>query len=161
MKLFTTFYIGETFFGIEILQVKEINNLNRYTFVPDCPDYIIGLLNLRGQIITIFDLAKRIGLSKTEQGKNTRNVILKTDDETRKHRDDKLLKQRLGNDPVGFMVDRVGDVVEIKDEQIVKAPANITDIAKEFISGVVELEKELLIILNLAEVVGYKEARNV
>lgn len=160
MQQFTTFYVGDTFFGINILQVREINNMLRYTPVPDSVEFIKGLLNLRGQIITIFDLAKRIGRDNSEIKNATRNLILKTDQETIALRDKGLIKSKVGNDAVGFIIDRIGDVVEVSDDQIAPAPANSGDVAKEFISGVVELENDLLILLNVPELVMYKgEAR--
>ncbi len=81
MKQITTFYVGNTFCGVNILQAKEINDHMNYTMVPDSPEYIKGLLNLRGQIITVFDLAKRLGRDATIINNDTRNLILKTDKE--------------------------------------------------------------------------------
>lgn len=152
MLQLTTFYIGETLFGVNILQVKEINNQMRYTPVPDSADYIKGLFNLRGQIITIFDLAKRLGRADTTIGEKTRNLILKTDAETKGIKN-RVMVDETGSDAVGFIIDRIGDVIEIDDESIQSAPANVGDISKEFIRGVVELKDDLMIILNVLEVI--------
>lgn len=148
----TTFYVQDTLFGINILQVKEINNQMRYTPVPDSADYIKGLFNLRGQIITIFDLAKRLGRGDTVISEKTRNLILKTDQETTLLREQFKLSE-IGNDAVGFIIDKIGDVIEIDEEMIQQAPANVGDISKEFIKGVFELKNELLIILNVNEAI--------
>lgn len=156
---FTTFYVGNTFFGINILQVKEINNNMRLTPVPDSPESIKGLMNLRGQIITIFDLSVRLGRQATGITKNTRNLIMKTDAETLRLRSDGLLTSvdLVGNDGVGFIVDEIGDVVEVDADEIEPAPANVQDVQKEFISGVVELEDRLLILLKVAELIDVRE----
>ncbi|PID28934.1 MAG: hypothetical protein CSB55_02380 [Candidatus Cloacimonadota bacterium] len=154
MVQFTTFYVGDTFFGINIFQVKEINNNMRYTKVPDSPGYIKGLLNLRGQIITIFDLAKRLGREETEIKEKTRNLIIKTDEETGKIRAKGLFTEKVGNDAVGFIIDKIGDVVEFDEEEIVPAPANVHDVSKEFIHGVYETEDDLLILLNVSEIIN-------
>ncbi|MCK9328284.1 MAG: chemotaxis protein CheW [Candidatus Cloacimonetes bacterium] len=148
----TTFYVQDTLFGINILQVKEINNQMKYTPVPDSADYIKGLFNLRGQIITIFDLAKRLGREDTMIGDKTRNLILKTDQETTLIREQFDIPE-IGNDAVGFIIDKIGDVIEIDEEMIQSAPANVGDISKEFIKGVFELKDELLIILNVNEAI--------
>ncbi len=154
MIQFTTFYVGNTLFGVNILQVKEINNQMRYTPVPDSIDFIKGLFNLRGQIITIFDLAKRLGRKDTLIGEKTRNLILKTDIETVLLRE-KFKLEEIGNDAVGFIIDKIGDVIEVEEEQIQQPPANVGDISKEFIKGVVELKSDLLIIINVSEVIRY------
>jgi len=157
MVQFTTFYVGETFFGINILQVKEINNHMKYTPVPDSYDYIKGLFNLRGQVITIFDLARRLGREACEIKNTSRNLILKTDAETDTLRKQGLLKEKTGVDAVGFIVDKIGDVVEIDESRIAPPPANVGDISKEFIVGVVEMEKDLLILLNVPFVINFAE----
>jgi len=151
---FTTFYVGETLFGVNILQVKEINNQMKYTPVPDSADFIKGLFNLRGQIITIFDLAKRLGRADTKIEDRTRNLILKTDAETSMIRSSSKLEE-IGLDAVGFIIDKIGDVIEVEDSDIQPAPANVGDISKEFIKGVVELKDELLIILNVQEIIRF------
>lgn len=154
MIQFTTFYVGKTLFGVNILQVKEINNQMRYTPVPDSVNFIKGLFNLRGQIITIFDLAKRLGREDTVIADKTRNLILKTDVETVLLRE-KFKLDEIGNDAVGFIIDKIGDVIEVEEDQIQQPPANVGDISKEFIKGVVELKNDLLIILNVPEIIKF------
>ncbi|HPY96865.1 MAG TPA: chemotaxis protein CheW [Candidatus Cloacimonadota bacterium] len=154
MMQFTTFYVGKTLFGVNILQVKEINNQMKYTPVPDSADFIKGLFNLRGQIITIFDLAKRLGRHDTDIQDKTRNLILKTDVETALIRSSNKIEE-IGHDAVGFIIDRIGDVIEVEDTDIQSAPANVGDISKEFIKGVVELKDDLLIILNVQEIIKF------
>lgn len=154
MKQVTTFFLGETFCGVDILRAKEINDHMKYTPVPDSPDFVKGLLNLRGEIITIFDLAKRLGRKETEIKEQTRNLIIKTDSEASELIEQDLLQDRIGNDAVGFIVDKIGDVISVNDSDIKPAPANVGNIAGEYISGVVELEDNLLVILDLEELIN-------
>lgn len=150
-----TFFLGKSYFGINILQVREINNLLRYTEVPDSSPFIRGLLNLRGQIITIFDLAGRLGRPVTEIREKTRNLIMKTDAETEYLREQGLLGpgHMIGTDALGFVVDAVSDVVEVEESNIQPPPPNISGIEAKFISGVAEMKSELLIILNIKSLV--------
>lgn len=154
MRQFNTFYLDNALFGIDIFLVRELNRLLQFTPVPDGPDHIKGLLNLRGQVITIFDLGKRLGLPSRAIGSKTRNIILKTDAETAVYRRNEWLDASIGDDPVGFLVDRIGDVVEVEEGRIESPPANAGDIATEFVSGVVELPEDLLIVLNVTKLVG-------
>ncbi len=154
MKQFTTFFIGDTYFGINILQVQEINSQTNFTPVPDSSEYIRGLLNLRGQIITVFDMSKRLGREGINEDAKTRNLILKTDNQTEELRREGLVTSRIGNDAVGFLVDKIGDVVEVEEEDIKPAPANIGEVSNEFVEGIVELDDKLLIIVNVEELVN-------
>lgn len=128
-----TFYLNETLFGIDITLVKEINRNIEYTPVPDARPYIVGLLNMRGQIVTLFNLQKLMDYeSESEKLKNS-CIILKT----------------LPNDPnqIGFLIDRLGDVEDINVNECEAPPANVGGIDGEYINGVVKLKTELLLIL--------------
>ena len=149
-----SFYLDDALFGINILLVQELNRLMEYTPVPDGPEYIRGLLNLRGQVITVFDLGKRLGLEKRTITPRSRNIVLKTDRETAAFRNHGLLDATVGEDAVAFLVDRVGDVVEVEGDQIESSPANIGKIATEFVTGVVELPEDLLVLLTVERVVS-------
>ena len=83
---------------------------------------------------------------------------MKTDKETENLREKGLLKETVGYDAVGFIVDKISDVYRVDDEEIDPPPANVGDVSKEFISGVVEMENDLLVILDTAVVIGYKKA---
>ncbi|MEA1971754.1 MAG: chemotaxis protein CheW [Candidatus Cloacimonadota bacterium] len=154
MKQVTTFFLGDTFCGVDILRAKEINDQMKFTPVPDSPDYVKGLLNLRGEIITIFDLGKRLGRKQTEIKDNTRNLIIKTDNAANDLIESGQLTDSIGNDAFGFIVDKIGDVVSLNNKHIKPAPANVGNIAGKYIYGVVELENQLLVIFNLEELVN-------
>ena len=72
-----TFYVGNSLCGIDITDIQEINKQTAsLTWVPKAPDYVVGVLNLRGMIVTILDLGKKLGLSPLTLGKNSRNIIV-------------------------------------------------------------------------------------
>ena len=71
-----TFYVGQALCGMDILNVQEFNKLMDMTTVPQAPDYVMGILNLRGQIVTIIDLGKKLDLGSTELSEMSRNIIV-------------------------------------------------------------------------------------
>ena len=131
---FLTFYLCERLFGIDITLVKEINRNVEYTPVPDTDPHIVGLFNMRGQVVTLLDIAILMGYEKKEWGGKATCIILKA-------------RQ---NDPsqAGFLIDRCGDVLDVEEEEHELPPANTVGISGEFLQSVVKLEKELLIIID-------------
>lgn len=135
---FVTFRIDSNLLGIDILNVREINRILDITPVQHAPDYIRGLVNLRGQTVTVFDLGIRLGLSLREITAESHNIILK-------------------NDTVGLLVDSIGDVVNADETQIKPPPANIGKIESEFVDGVVRLDEKLLVVLSAQRVLEYTD----
>ena len=133
-KKVLTFYLCEALFGIDITLVKEINRNVEYTSVPDAKPHIVGLYNMRGQVVTFFNLAKLMRYETGDEIKRSTCIILKAGP----------------NDPnqTGFLVDRPGDVVDINEDEKESLPANIGTVESEFISNVVKLKNELLIIVD-------------
>lgn len=131
---FVTFYLGQFLFGIPAERIMEINKDMEVTPVPLSKDYIIGIMNLRGQIITILDLAKKIGVS--EKISHTINLIIKTQDEAY----------------VSFAVERIGDILEIPINKIENPPEKLEGISKEFVKNVYQLPDKLLLILDVDRV---------
>ncbi len=154
MKQFATFRLDDQLFGIEVMLVREINQHTEITPVPQTADFVRGLINLRGQIITILDLGVRLDLAAREIGAKSHIVVLKTEDElslvrAREGRDDLMT----GEDPVGLLVDSIGDVVVAEEAEIEPPPPNLGDIDGRFLSSVVELKQDVLVILNVAETI--------
>ncbi|MBF0271192.1 MAG: chemotaxis protein CheW [Magnetococcales bacterium] len=155
--LVSTFTLGDLYLGIDILLVREINRSMECTPVPGSPDYIRGMLNIRGRVITLFDLKSRLCWSKPDSGESRvkqYNVIMKTRDEVLKIDHELAMTKCPWEDPVGLAVDQLGDVRDIVDDNILPPPANLTGIAADFVHGVVEFERNLLIILDVATVLG-------
>ncbi|MCG8563483.1 MAG: chemotaxis protein CheW [Desulfobacterales bacterium] len=132
---FSTFYVGGAICGINILSIQEINKNFEITRVPQAADYIKGILNLRGRIVTIIDLGKKLGLSPVNSDKDNRNIIVNSEDEL-----------------IGLLVDSISDVVLAKEDDIEPAPSNIGGVKGKYFQGVLKTEKQLIGILNIDEV---------
>ncbi len=130
-----TFYVGDALCGMNILNVQEINKLMEMTQVPQAPDYVMGILNLRGQIITIIDLGKKLGLEKKNIGDDPRNIIV-----------------NYPGGHVGLLIKKISDVVIADPDKIEPAPANMNGIQNIFFTGVYKTENNLIGILNIEEV---------
>lgn len=110
------------------------------TKVPQAPEYVLGILNLRGQIVTIIDLGKKLGLGETDLSQDPRNIIVNSDD---------------GH--VGLLVRQISDVVEADMEKKEHAPANMGGIQGEFFTGVYKTDKELIGILDVDKVLSIED----
>ena len=130
-----TFYIGDALCGMNILKIQEINKLMEMTKVPQAPAYVMGILNLRGQIVTIVDLAKKLGLSSTELTDKSRNIIVNSKGEH-----------------IGLMTSRISDVVQAGSDKIEPPPANIGGVQGRYFTGVYKTENSLVGILDVEEV---------
>lgn len=130
-----TFHVGDALCGMDILKVQEINKLMEMTIVPQSPDYVQGILNLRGQIVTIIDLGKKLGLGQTDLGSDPRNIIVNAPGEY-----------------VGLLVNKLSDVVAAEPDKIEPAPANMSGIQGVFFTGVYKTENKLIGVLDIKEV---------
>ncbi len=129
-----TFYLRDALFGIDITLVKEINRNVEFTSVPGAPEYVAGLFNMRGQVVTLFDLGKMIGFGTGEWKQSSACIIL---------------KPFLGDEnQVGFLIDAAGDVADIHEELCEPAPANVGGVESEYIHCVGKLKGELIIIID-------------
>lgn len=158
--LVSTFTLGDLYLGIDIILVREINRSTECTSVPGSPEYIRGMLNIRGRVITLFDLKRRLGWTTDEEDDSKikqYNVIMKTRAEVIKINPSLGTNRCPWEDPVGLAVDQLGDVRDIVDDNILPPPANLSGISADFVHGVVEFERNLLIILDVAAVLGLSE----
>lgn len=130
------FYVGEALCGIDIGFVQEINKQVLFTSVPHSPDYVIGIMNLRGKIVTIIDLGRKLGIDSTaEITDSTRIIIVNSRQEF-----------------IGFLVDRVTDVVIAEWEKVSPPPSNIKGVKGKFFQGVYKFKSKLVAILDVEEV---------
>jgi purine-binding chemotaxis protein CheW len=144
-RSFATFVLNEQLYGIEILLIREINRQLEMTPVPHAANYIRGLLNLRGQIVTILDLNKRLGLEDTMLSERSHNIILKTDQELQSINKELVTAP----DKVGFLVDDIQDVIIVSEEEIELPPANMGKVDGQFLSGVIKQSSQLVAILSV------------
>ena len=149
---FATFLVNGNLCGTNILQIREVIKGPEYSPVPQAPDIVEGLMNLRGQIVTVINVAKSLGLR--QHGSCETCIILKTDDELVKHFSEDALIEKTGSDVLGLLVDEMGEVVDIDDAIIDSSPANTPAADSEYIKGVVKLEDELMTILSLKRVLA-------
>jgi purine-binding chemotaxis protein CheW len=130
-----SFFVGEALCGMDILKVQEINKLIEMTRVPQAPEYVLGILNLRGEIVTIIDLGKKLGLKSTELNHKTRNIIVNSNGEH-----------------IGLMVEQISDVVHAEWEKVEPPPANIGNVQGKYFTGVFKTEDRLIGILDVEKV---------
>lgn len=134
-KQFCTFHLDSFFFGVDVLTVQEIIRFHEITMIPLASTVIRGLINLRGQIVTAFDLRQRIGLESRDI-KELLNVIIYTSDAA-----------------VSLLVDEIGDVLDLDSEHFEPVPNNLDPKIKNLIQGVYKLDSELLLILDTEKTV--------
>lgn len=126
------FRVGRYVCGLFIASIQEINKNLLLTPVHEAPTYVRGIINLRGNIVTVIDLRRKLGLEPTTIESNTRNVIVKLDREM-----------------VGLLVDGVDDIIEIDPSSVLPTPAHLAKELGDAFEGVVQLDSELVAILQL------------
>ncbi len=128
-----TFEVAGEEFAVDILAVQEINRMMSLTRVPQSPPEVEGVINLRGKIIPVLDLRKRFGLDPSDRTEHNRIVVVEVHGRV-----------------IGFIVDRVHEVLRIPSSIVEPAPQMVCSINSEFIAGVGKLEDRLLILLDLS-----------
>lgn len=139
------FRIGKEDFGVKIQQVREIVRLVPITPIPKAPDYIEGVVNLRGTILAVMDLSKRLHITGTPPSEKTRIIVVELD-----------------NNVVGMIVDEVSEVLRIPLNKVEKTPNILNpDVNQKYISGVGKLENRLLILIDLTVILSMEELEQV
>ncbi len=128
---FSTFFVADLFFGVDVLRVQEVLRFQPMTHVPRAPELIEGLINLRGQIVTAIDLRRRLGLPPRAGNQVPTNMVVRTDDGA-----------------VSLLVDEIGDVLDMDASTYEQPPENLDPAAREIIRGVYKLKDRLLLVLN-------------
>lgn len=137
-----SFVIDNEEFGVDVLKVQEINRVLELTRVPNCPDFVEGIINLRGRIVPVVDLRRRFNLPSIEKDNHTRIIVVELTDRT-----------------VGFLVDRVHEVIRIERAIIESPPDLVTNVQTRYITGVAKLDDRLLILLDLDSVLTTAEQK--
>lgn len=155
---YTTFYLNDQLFAVDILCVREINRALDITPVHHAPSYIRGLANLRGQVITMFDLSEKMGRGLQPLGEGTFNLVLKTNEELAPIRDRENRPElyTANKDSISFMVGEIGDVIAVDAADIHESPANHSDIDGEFLSGVIRSNDSLINLINVQKVLEFQ-----
>ena len=134
-----SFSVAAEEYGLDILRVQEIIRTQQLTRVPNLPDYVEGVINLRGKVIPVVALRRRLGLEAVAADKNTRIVVVDVHGQT-----------------LGFIVDAVSEVLRISADTVEPTP-RIGSVEREYISGVGKLESRLLLMLDLEQLMNQAE----
>lgn len=153
-KQFMTFYLSDGIYGINILGIREINYSQRFTPVPLSHEHILGLLNLRGQIVTVWDTGIPLGYERRSITEDTSLLVMKTDMELSAI----ARKQSITTHEhqVGFMVDRIGDVISCDENEINPVPAHADAKVAKFLEGVVQQDDTLVGLINVPELLKFQ-----
>jgi purine-binding chemotaxis protein CheW len=130
-----TFKLDNEEFAVDILKVQEINKMTDITRIPNAPPFVEGVINLRGKIIPVVDLRKRLGFEGRSFGKSTRIIVVE-----------------LEGMVLGFTVDSVSEVLRISESTVEPPPSLVSGMESEYIEGIGKLENRLLLLLELKEV---------
>jgi len=134
------FSLGREEFAVEVTQVREIMRMEEITRMPKSPHFVEGIINLRGQIIAVVELAKRLNLEAGERSGETRIIVVETED----------IK-------VGMIVDSVSEVLRVGAGAVEPSPTLATDISVAYLQGVVKQDNRLIILLDLTRVLSLEE----
>ncbi|OOC11366.1 chemotaxis protein CheW [Thioalkalivibrio halophilus] len=137
---YVTFSLADETYAIDVLQVQEVLKVSDIAPVPGVPDYILGIINLRGNVVTVIDARRRMGLEDREPDDASRIVIIDVDDQN-----------------VGILVDSVSEVVRISPDSVEAAPEVGNDESSRFIQGVTSTEAGLTILVDLNKLLSDEE----
>jgi len=137
MDQFLAFKLADELFAIEILRVQEIRGITPITPIPNAPQYIRGVMNLRGTIVPVIDLRMRFGLGEAEYNRFTVIIVV-----------------RLGSRIIGLVVDAVSDVMDVAPGDIEAPPDFGTRIDTSYLNGMVQRGDQIILLLNLDQLVG-------
>ncbi|MGA5303459.1 chemotaxis protein CheW [Nucisporomicrobium flavum] len=135
-RQFATFEVADQLFGVEVDTVQEVLSYNEYTPVPLAPPAVGGLFNLRGQVIAAVDLRVQLGLARQALQGPVMNVILRGDGE-----------------PVSLLVDRIGEVVDLDDDQFEPPPDTLAGPTRELVTGTFKMDGRLMLALDVNQAV--------
>ena len=134
------FELGNEIYGIDIDRVQEIIRMTAITRLPKAPEFVEGIINLRGRVIPVIDLKKRFGLCHGEGTRTSRIVVLDTDGHT-----------------LGIMVDGVSEVLRVPAEAVEPPSPVVTTLESDYVRGIAKLEGRLIILLDLDRLLTWQE----
>jgi len=135
-----TFKLEGELYGINVIQVQEVLRVTEIAPVPGAPDYVLGIINLRGNVVTVIDTRRRFMLNEREIDDNTRIVIIEVMGQI-----------------VGLLVDGVAEVVYLRESEVESAPDVGNDESSKYIQGVVSRENGLLIMVDVNKLLSTDE----
>jgi purine-binding chemotaxis protein CheW len=134
-----SFKVGNEEFGLDILKVQEIIRLRELTRVPNMPDFVDGVINLRGKVIPVIGLRRRMGIPAGEDDKRTRIVVAEVNGKV-----------------LGFVVDEVSEVLRIPEANF-EPPPKLGQVEREYVQGIGKIDERLLILIDLSPLLSDRE----
>jgi len=144
---YLTFLMNGEEYGVDILSVQEIRSWEKATSIPNVPDYVKGVINLRGTIVPIIDLRTRFGMEQEEYSRVTVVIVLK-------------VQTSKGDRITGIVVDAVSDVYSLSSDEMKNPPDVSSHVNTEFIKGLINVKEKMVILLNLEELLEIEELSN-
>lgn len=141
---YVTFRLSDETYSINVMQVQEVLRLTEIAPVPGAPDYVLGIINLRGNVVTVIDARRRLGLPPKEEDEATRIIVVEVD----KH-------------VIGMLVDSVAEVIELSSAEIEAAPNVGNDESSKYIQGIASRDGELVIVMDLNRFLNDEEWQEV
>lgn len=139
---FSTFFVADLFFGVDVHSVQEVLRFQQMSHVPKAPEVIEGLINLRGQIVTAIDMRRRLKLPPRAADQEPTNMVVRTDEGA-----------------VSLLVDEIGDVLDVDATTYERPPENLDLAARDLIRGVYKLKERLLLVLDAERTVDLTAGR--
>ena len=142
MRQYVIFNVGDYSFGVDILEIVEIIKPSKIVKVPAMPQYVEGIIDVRGTSVPVYNLAKRLGIDSKAESQ-------------------KIMIVELSKFQLGFLVDDVSEILKIEDDKIEKASENIRGIKRKFIDSVARVGDDMIIILDLKNVLTMEEENEI
>ena len=135
-----TFSLENETYGIDVMRVQEVLPMSEIAPVPGAPPYVLGIINLRGNVVTVIDTRMRFGLASAESGSASRIVVIETGDQV-----------------AGILVDSVAEVINVREDEVDTAPNVGNEESSKYIYGVVSRGEELLILVDVNKLLSREE----
>ena len=139
-----TFHLDDEIYGINVLQVQEVLPMTEIAPVPGAPHFVLGIINLRGNVVTVIDTRMRFGLPSREPEPSSRIMVIEAGDQV-----------------AGMLVDSVAEVIEVRESEVDTAPSVGNDESARYIYGVVSRDNQLLILIDVNKVLTREEWQEV
>ncbi|HED34865.1 MAG TPA: chemotaxis protein CheW [Gammaproteobacteria bacterium] len=144
-KEFLTFFLAGEEYGVDILRVQEIKGWDSVTNIPNTPDYIRGVINIRGSIVPIIDMRLRFNLEMKEYDATTVVIVLN------------VVKNGKANRTMGVVVDAVSDVYNVPADDVKASPDFGTAVDTEFVTGLATIDEKMIIVLDIDHMLNAAE----
>jgi purine-binding chemotaxis protein CheW len=142
LEQYLTFVLDSEEYGVPILSVRGIQGWEKTTPIPNAPEYVMGIINLRGEVVPIIDLRRRFGLESVEYSANTVVIVVR-------------IEQGGSEKTVGLVVDAVADVHDIKSDDLRESPDFGSDLKQEYVSSLGLIGEKMVIILDINKIMDW------